>query len=193
MQPGNHGARVDRLLVVCTGNAIRSRMVESLLVGALRGRPDAPIVSSAGTRPATKGLDETARAELARRRFALPETRPQPIRPEIVAESDLVVTMTRAHARAVIEMDQSAWPRTFPLRALVRRGEVVGARPPGEPLRDWLSRLHAGRTAADLLGDDKRDDIPDPVGKSRRAFRKVLDEVEDLTARLLRLAWPGAG
>jgi protein-tyrosine-phosphatase len=79
------------------------------------------------------------------------------------------------------------WPRAFTLKELVRRGEDIGPRPGGQSVEEWLLKAHAGRTHADLLGEDKADDIHDPIGSSRAQYEKTATEIEDLTDRLVAL------
>jgi hypothetical protein len=79
-----------------------------------------------------------------------------------------------------------AWPRTFTLKEIVRRGERLGRRE-GRSLPEWLAGLHWGRRLADFLGDDAADDVADPVGRSRRVYARTAGELDDLTRRLAML------
>ena len=51
--------------------------------------------------------------------------------------------MAREHVRHAAVLLPDGWPRAFTLRELLRRGRQAGARAPGEPFGDWLTR--AGR------------------------------------------------
>ena len=84
------------------------------------------------------------------------------------------------------------WPRAFTLKELVRRGEMIGPRAPGESIEAWLARAHSGRNRADLLGSSSEDDVEDPIGLSRSAYEKTADELADLVDRLVDLLWPAA-
>jgi protein-tyrosine-phosphatase len=58
----------------------------------------------------------------------------------------------------------------------------------------WLSRLHEGRMASDLVrpaGKGASDEVADPYGRSRNAYRKCAGELEDLLKRFVALAFPG--
>lgn len=149
------------------------------------------VVSSAGLlfdgRPATdhgvavmadRGLDTTGHRS---RRFT----------PEVLAGADLIVGMARSHIREAVAMTPGALRRAFTLKEIVRRGEELGGRAPGEPLEEWLGRLQAGRRPADLLGDSDADDVDDPIGGPRRSYERTAEELDDLTARLARLLGPG--
>jgi protein-tyrosine phosphatase len=95
--------------------------------------------------------------------------------------------MARNHVREAIVAVPDAWPRSFTLKELVRRGELCGPRRPGQPLDEWLAAVHAGRRLPDLLGDSAVDDVADPIGKPRRAYERTAKELDDLTSRLARL------
>lgn len=111
---------------------------------------------------------------------------------DILASADLILGMAREHVREAVVSEPSVWPRTFTMRELVRRGEAVGARKPGEPLADWLGRVGAGRRTADLAGDSVADDIEDPIGQPRPAYERLAVELDDLIDRLVAVAFAGA-
>jgi hypothetical protein len=81
--------------------------------------------------------------------------------------ADLVLGMERAHVRHAVLLEPEAWPRTFTLKELVRRGEELGSRPPVESPGAWLARAHEGRDRPDMLGDSLLDDVADPYGGLR--------------------------
>jgi len=108
---------------------------------------------------------------------------------DLVSSADLVIGMGRRHAREIVLLDAGAFSRTFTLKDLVHRGDLVGPRGPGEPLRAWTDRLHHGRQRTDLVGDSDADDVPDPLGGSLDAFRATAQELEDLVQRLAGLLW----
>ena len=109
-----------------------------------------------------------------------------------LAGADLVVGMAREHVREAVVLDTSAWPRTFTLKELVRRGEATGARRPGEALADWLARVGQGRRIAELTGASPDDDVADPIGRPRSSYERMASELDDLTARLVAVAFSGA-
>jgi protein-tyrosine-phosphatase len=109
---------------------------------------------------------------------------------EHVDRATFVVGMERQHVREVFVVDRESWPRTFTLKELVRRGENVGARRPDETISRWLDRIHAGRRPSELLGDSLLDDVEDPMGGDPWEYRQAATEIDDLVARLVRLAWP---
>ena len=106
--------------------------------------------------------------------------------------ADLVLGMAREHVRHAVSLDRDLWPRTFTLKELVRRGEEVGARSAGQDFHEWLAKVHAGREPADLLGASADDDVADPYGAPAAVYRRTATELDDLTARLVELAWANA-
>jgi protein-tyrosine phosphatase len=108
-----------------------------------------------------------------------------------LAAAGLVVAMARDQVRRAAVMVPGAWPRSFTLNELLRRGEDAGPRHPSEPLASWLQRLHAGRDRADLLGDSPDDDIADPFGGPAPGYAATAALLDQLLARLVRLALAG--
>lgn len=107
--------------------------------------------------------------------------------------------MTREHVREIVNIERSAWTRTFTLHEIVRRGDLLGhagaaataADQDGDPaatFRGWLERVGHGRRPIDLLHGSSRDDIEDPYGQSRRVLRRVTGEIDDLCARFVAMA-----
>jgi len=101
--------------------------------------------------------------------------------------------MDRDNLRHAVVTEPGAWPRTFTLRELIRRGEGVEPRPPDEPFSGWLSRVHAGRERVALLGDSADDDVPDPAGGPLRAYADLAGLLDRSLTRLAELGWAHAG
>jgi protein-tyrosine phosphatase len=106
--------------------------------------------------------------------------------------ADLVIAMARRHVREAVLASPDAWPRTFTLKELVRRGEACGPRRPGQSLAAWLARVHQGRRTNDLLGDDPCDDVEDPIGRHDHVYEATAAELDDLIGRLVELAFAPA-
>ena len=162
-------------------------MAEALLRDRLVRRGVPSRVHSCGL------LDEGAPASahgvdvLRARNLDLADHRSRTLTADLVDGTDLLLGMARVHVREAVVLRPQVWPRAFTLKELVRRGEDVGARAPGQPLEEWLLKAHAGRTHADLLGEDPADDIHDPIGSSRAQYEKTATELENLTDRLVAL------
>lgn len=184
------GAAAVRILVVCTANQCRSPMAEVLARRALAVRGVVAEVTSAGSLPGGAPASHGSVAAMRRRGLDLSGHVSRPLRAEQVAPADLVVCMARRHAREVVVLHPPAWPRTFTLRELVRRGEAHGARGRDQALGDWLAELGRGRAPAALLSDDPADDVADPIGGPAAAYEATATALEDLVARLVDLAFP---
>jgi protein-tyrosine phosphatase len=106
--------------------------------------------------------------------------------PDLVTGADLVLGMAREHVREVTLLVPEAFARSFTLKEIVRRGEDVGP-VADQPLDEWLSKLAAGRRMSDLLGSSADDDVADPIGQPLAAYEATAEQLDDLTARLVRL------
>jgi protein-tyrosine phosphatase len=144
-------------------------------------------VSSAGV-SAVDGVAATAHARTVV--GELDEHRSRSLTAQAVVDADLVLAMAREHVRRAVVLVPEALERTFTLRELVRRGQAIGPRMPGEPLAAWLLRVGAGRVPAALLGDDPEDDVADPIGGPIEEYRRTADELDRLLGRLVELLWP---
>jgi len=108
---------------------------------------------------------------------------------EMLERAGLVLCMAREHLREAVLLSQSAWPKSFTLKEIVRRGEQAGPRVADQPFDEWLAKLHAGRTRVGLLGSSNEDDVADPIGGGRSEFKTTAAEIQTLTDRLVDLAW----
>jgi protein-tyrosine phosphatase len=175
-----------RILVVCTANRARSPMAEALLARRL---PDAH-VSSAGSLPAGHPATDGATKAMATRGIDIAAHRSRVLSPQVIADADLVVAMARRHVRDVVVLDPGSFRKTFTLKELVRRGEPAGA---ATDLDQWLNAVAAGRQRADVLGDDSRDDVADPIGMPDATYEETAATLEDLLDRLAVVLAPITG
>jgi len=106
---------------------------------------------------------------------------------EGVRSATLVLGLAREHVRDAVATAPEAFDRAFTLKELVRRAAGVGPRGVGEPVEAWLDRVGRGRRPVDLLGDDRSDDVEDPIGRSDRRYRQCAAELDDLLGRLVDL------
>jgi protein-tyrosine phosphatase len=189
---GGHDAAPDaaEILVVCTANQCRSPLAAAMLRAALEQRGVDRPVSSAGLvadqQPVTEQTSDVAQA------FGLDlgEHESQRLETELVRDAALVIGMERRHVREAVVLDPAAWPRTFTLKELVRRGEATGKRASGEVLHNWLARVHEGRQRSALLGASLEDDVIDPTGSAFADHDATARELLDLVGRFVQLAWP---
>src|ERR1700720_1307536 len=149
---GNIGrSHPDGIVGLCTANVCRSPMAAALLARRLSGLGVAARVRSAGMlRGGDPPLPEVI-SVMARYGIDITGHRSRVACAADLARASLVLAMARDNLRYAVVTEPGAWPRAFTLRELIRRGEQVGPRPPGEPLSGWLSRGPEGPGRAALL------------------------------------------
>jgi protein-tyrosine phosphatase len=192
------GARQDgpgatAIVVLCTANVCRSPMAAALLARRLSELGVTARVRSAGMLPGGEPPLPEVVSVMTRYGLDLAEHRSREADAAELGSASLVLAMARDHLRYAVVSEPGTWSRAFTLRELIRRGAQIGPRTPGEPLADWLSRIHAGRERAALLGDSAQDDVPDPAGGPFRAYADVADLLDRSVARLADLGWTHAG
>lgn len=157
-----------RVLFVCTGNVCRSPTAERLLValGAANGLPRIEAFS-AGTRAVIgHPIHPEAAAVLERLGGDPSDFAARQLTGRIAAPADLILTMTRAHRDAALELAPHRLHRTFTLAEASR-----------------LISEHGARTVADLadrrslLTSDETLDIPDPIGQSPDVFAAIGEQI----------------
>ncbi len=187
MQTDGHGAPV--VLVVCTANRCRSVMTEALLARSLTAAGVTGWVHSAGTLGQGEPPSPEAVAAMAGYGLDVTRHRSRLLAAAELRTADLVLAMAREHVRQAVVTEPAAWPRTFTLKELLRRGQQAGPRMPGEPLAGWLARVHAGRDHAALLGDSPDDDVADPIGSPASAYVMTAARLDHLVGGLVGLCW----
>jgi protein-tyrosine-phosphatase len=108
---------------------------------------------------------------------------------EDLERADLTLAMARENLRHAVVTAPAVWPRAFTLKELVRRGEAVGSRAPGESLAGWLARAHDGRERTALLGDSAADDVADPTGGPLGGYADTAAMLSGLLDQLVGLCW----
>jgi len=146
-------------------------------------------VGSAGLRLVGEPASANGVDVLADRGIDLRDHRSRILDRQLLEGTDLVLAMSREHLREAVLALPDIWPRAFTLKELVRRGDLIGRRAPGESIDAWLSRAHLGRNRADLLGSSSSDDIDDPIGLGRSDYEKTADEISGLVDHLVDLLW----
>jgi protein-tyrosine phosphatase len=121
----------------------------------------------------------------------LRDHRSQALTADLVQSADLVIGMSKRHVQEAILLDSTSWPRSFMLKELVRRGESVGPRQPGQAVDEWLDQVHAGRTRSGLVGRSTVDEEADPYGGELADYRATARELSQLSARVVEQLWPG--
>jgi protein-tyrosine-phosphatase len=163
-------------------------MAEALLRARLAERGIDEPVSSAGMLFDDRPPEDGAVRALARRGLDISGHRSRTLTPDMIAEADLVIGMERRHVREAAVLVEGSFSRAFTLPELVASGQVVGPR--GDlPMRSWAGHITASRKIDQYLGDDPTEEVPDPMGQSRRAFRATADLLDELLTELVDLAW----
>jgi protein-tyrosine phosphatase len=126
---------------------------------------------------------------LSRRGIDLSRHRSRSMTAELLHGADLIIAMAREHVREAVVQAPDAWAKTFTLKELVRRGRRVGPRQPDESLEEWLVKLHAGRSARELMGVSTDDDVADPIGQPRQAYERMVEDLDALIGDLVWLVW----
>jgi protein-tyrosine phosphatase len=184
---------IDGIVVLCTANVCRSPMAAALLARRLSELGVAAQVRSAGMLGGGDPPLPEVVSVMAGYGIDLTAHRSRVVRADDLARADLVLAMARDSLRYAVVTEPGAWPRAFTLRELIRRGERIGPRRPGEPFSGWLSRTHDGRERAALLGASAEDDVLDPAGKPLRAYVDVARLLDRSVARLAELGWAHVG
>lgn len=165
-----------RILFVCTANICRSPAAEHLA----RARAGEGLsFSSAGFRRSGVACPVPLVKEVARRGVDLSGHRSRRVSVADVADADLVVTMEARHVVDLSVLDPTAFPKTVPLKELVR---LLGDGP--LTVGAVLDEL-ADRDPGQYLGVGSDDDVPDPYGGSARMYRQGVALIDSLVGTLV--------
>ena len=167
-------------------------MAEALLRDRLASAGVDAQVSSAGDLPGGACASDGAVRAMAARGLDLGAHTSRTLTPDLIDGADVVIAMARRHLQSAVVLCPGVWSKTFTLKELVRRARQLGPRRRGEPFEAWLAAAHEGRTRQQLLGDDRNDDIADPIGGPQRAYDKTAAELEALIDAFVSLAFPPA-
>lgn len=177
-----------RLVFVCHANHCRSPMMELLLRAALDrsgGSAAALRVSSAGThaRPGTPAHPYAVRA-LAEHGVDATGWVATRLDVEAVEQADLLLTADAQQRREVVAMSGAAAARTFTLLDFSAWLAAVPAPEPGSGVPELLARAAAGRARVGHHHPER--ELPDPMGRSLRHFRRCRRRVEEALVPFLR-------
>ncbi len=175
------------VLVVCTANICRSPMAAALLERHLAALGSSMRVVSAGIHATAAPVAADAIAVMAERGLDISAHEARLLARDDVRYASVVLTMERAHVAHIVAMEPPAFAKTFCLRELVALASQRGPRRAEEALDAWLARLHLGRRAADVLRTGADLDVVDPFGRSRDAFERCAQELDELTGAVASL------
>ncbi len=184
------------VLFVCTGNICRSPIAERLTVAFAETEQEAlggvMTASSAGT-AAVVGhpMEPSAQLVLTGLGGSADGFTARQLVVEDIAPADLVLTMTRRHRAAVLQLAPRMMSRTFTLREAASLLPAVDtgslASEPdlesrGRQLTGAMAQLRAGRIAQQ---GRQGDDILDPIGGDLQKFQRVGDAIAGTLVPLL--------
>ncbi|ORA68764.1 low molecular weight phosphatase family protein [Mycolicibacterium elephantis] len=169
------------VLFVCTGNICRSPLAERLAV-AYATRLAIPhfSASSAGVRAVVgHPIHPDAAVVIQHLGGDSSDFSARLLKAKIACEADLILTMTKAHREAVLELVPRQLHKTFTLSSAARLVSDLGAR-----TVDDLAALHPQLAANPGL------DIPDPMGKSADFHARVGSQIASFLPPILKLWQP---
>ena len=177
-----------RILIVCTGNICRSPFIERLLQRQLdERRPGSDrgiLVRSAGMGALTgSAMDERAAALLMAYGGDPVGFRARDLTPALIAESDLVLTATRAHRGKVAAMYPKVLRQVFTFRDfadLVAGVDGLSARVTQTDPRAWVRQVTAETAASRGLNpplEPAQADIVDPFRREDEVFTTMAQQI----------------
>nr|WP_133695879.1 low molecular weight phosphatase family protein [Mycobacterium sp. BK086] len=166
------------ILFVCTGNICRSPTAERLALtyGAELGISDLT-TSSAGTRAVIgHPVHPDAATVLEQLGGDASQFAARQLTAKIALNADLVLTMSKAHRDAVLELAPRQLHKTFTLVEAAKLAQDYDA----ERLQD-LAALRGQLPARDVH------DIPDPIGREPEFFAEVGANITDALRPILQI------
>lgn len=168
-----------RILTVCTGNVCRSPMAERLLQANLdRLTPGQFEVSSAGTGALAGSPMETQVADVVGRLGGTAAGfLARQLSPAILAQPDLVLTMTREQRSAVVQIAPTLLKRTFTIREFARLLEMAEMEPATAEERWRLLLLRAPRLRSLVPAEGEDDDVVDPYRREPEIYAAMVQQL----------------
>ncbi len=166
-------------------------MAAALLARQTQGLAEPVEVSSAGVLDGGRPVPAEVLEVMAPFGIDLSAHRSQTLTADLLQGCDLVIGMGRRHIQEAILLDPPCWPQAFTLKELIRRSEAIGPRRSDQGIRSWIEAAQGDRTRTSLAHRSAADEVVDPYGRSLDRYRATAAELDQLTAQLARLLWPG--
>jgi len=160
------------ILFVCTGNTCRSAMAEGIFKEMLKDKKIENInVSSAGI-SAFEGqtANEKAVDILNRRGIDISNHRARKLTYDIIHSSDIILTMTAAHKKIIINCLNDKADETYPYH---------GHTCPVFILKEFAFLLN------DEINHEKIWDVADPYGMDYNVYEKSVEEIEKQLKKII--------
>lgn len=169
---------LPRILFLCTANRCRSPLAEQLMRRILQEQGLRALISSAGLLPGGFRTPPTGVTVALQNGLDLSRHRSARVSNRLVEVSDVVLTMSRAHAREVVALNPESWPRVYPLKHFTRM--LASANLPRRTyLRDAATMLGETRERSSILGNPQVDTVRDPMGAPADVWQAVIDDIRD--------------
>lgn len=182
-----------RVLFVCTGNICRSAIAEQVL--RARYESDQVVFTSAGTGALVGAAMPEQAAEISRRLGGIPDAHSgRQLTKPIVADSDLVIALTREHRSEIVRTHPRANRYTFTLREFARvlesytRDEDAKSftrrATLAETLRSGIPLIASQRGYTDAPPTPDDDDVIDPYRRPQEIYDRAGAEISEAIDRI---------
>ncbi len=165
-------------------------MAAALFARRAEAHVDRPRVMSVGLGESGRTPPDEVLEVMASRGIDLSEHRSATLSAPLVAEAGLVIGMSLRHVQEAMLLVPNSWQRAFRLKELVRRGEYVGPRMPGQDVASWIRAAQGDRERDSLANHSPGEDVVDPYGGPSDGYEETAVELDHLTGRLASLLWP---
>lgn len=169
-----------KILTVCTGNICRSPMAERLLqLGLDQASPGVFQVSSAGTGALVgHGIEPHVEGFIRVMGGSAENFVSRQLTPAILAEQNLVITLTRAHRSKVVELQPALLKRTFTLLELARILPNIDVPQGLRPEERWKAMAPLAMRARSMYRSaPEDDDVVDPYRRSDEVYEQMRRDI----------------